>query len=124
MSSTASIRLVQIHPSLSPDGHIQCNIVHATVDDTYTCLSYRWGEPTPSRAILVNDQPFKVRENLFNFLNIVHARFQSDDTTVLGPYWIDALSINQLDVHERNHQVAQMGKMFATSADVYTCGSN
>jgi hypothetical protein len=117
--SKPSIRLVRIHPSISPHDVIRCTIIHATVNTKYNCLSYRWGDPTPSRLILVNEQPFTVRENLFNFLSTINTRYQSNDTTVLGPYWIDALSIDQANTPERNHQVAQMGQIFSKAAHVY-----
>jgi hypothetical protein len=89
------------------------------VDAVYTCLSYRWGDPDPSRNILVNGKPFTVRQNLFDFLTMVQTKAAAGIPGVLGPYWIDALSIDQLNVPERNHQVAQVGKIFSNAVNVY-----
>lgn len=38
---------------------------------------------------------------------------------MLGPYWIDALSIDQANKLERNHQVAQMGRIYSNAMAVY-----
>ncbi|KAF2628914.1 hypothetical protein BU25DRAFT_23615 [Macroventuria anomochaeta] len=51
-----SIRLVKTLPSLSRGGHIQCNISDYTTEATYECLSYRWGDPTPQKIILMKGQ--------------------------------------------------------------------
>lgn len=52
------------------------------------------------------------REKLWQALR--HLR-QPDSTGIL---WIDALCINQNESLERNHQVSQMGKIYAKSTDV------
>ena len=99
-----SNRLVQLLPELSADGQIQCAITHTTVDATYRCLSYRWGAPSPSDVILINNKTFNVRQNLLDFLSMAR---ENDEGRKI--YWIDALCINQMNTMERNHQVAQMG---------------
>jgi hypothetical protein len=109
-----SIRLVQILPSLSFNQRIQCNISHTTTDATYQCLSYRWGDPIPEHEILVNGKPFRVRQNLFDFLNLMRLR----STTSLDNIpliWIDTLCIDQSSLDERNHQVAQMGAIYRSA---------
>lgn len=68
----------------------------ATIDVPYLCLSYRWGDPTPNQMILINDQPFMVRQNLFDFLNMIRATQEA-----LPLYWIDALCIDQTNTAER-----------------------
>ncbi|KAH6882563.1 hypothetical protein BKA58DRAFT_373527 [Alternaria rosae] len=69
----ASIRLIEINPGLSAEGLIECHVSHTTIEATYTCLSYRWGDDDPFslRTILMNGKPFIVRENLFDFLHCV-----------------------------------------------------
>lgn len=107
-----SIRLVQVLPALSPQGHIQCRMLHGTVYDTYTCVSYRWGSKIPSHDILVDGRTFAIRRNLFDFLAMIYNKIRTD-TLASEPYWIDALSIDQTNTLERNHQVTQMGKIFS-----------
>ncbi|KAH7381191.1 heterokaryon incompatibility protein-domain-containing protein, partial [Phaeosphaeria sp. MPI-PUGE-AT-0046c] len=129
-----SIRLVELL-SPSENGTIRCAIRHTTLDAKtefgthldYTCLSYVWGPPTPNRSILMNGKLFKVRENLWQFLRAISSPElqRSTDGDGMGDHeleikpwfknlWIDALSIDQANLLERNHQVQQMGR-------IYTC---
>ena len=114
-----SIRLVHMLPSLSPTGHIQCSITHATVDAEYICLSYRWGNPDPSSSILINGKVFAIGQNLFDFLATARENHASSTPASLGPYWIDAMCIDQSNVFERNHQVRQMGTIYTNALQVY-----
>ncbi|KZM22954.1 hypothetical protein ST47_g5906 [Ascochyta rabiei] len=141
----SSIRLIEILPSLSREGHIQCTISHHTIEASYDCLSYRWGDPLPEAKILVNGQPFSARWNLFDFLDVERLKreesslrmmhFSADKfnypkssvrssdlpkpTTQTRLLWIDALCIDQKNNLERDHQVAQMGKIFSQANTVY-----
>lgn len=69
-----SIRLIKILPELSPEGHIRCHVRHTTIEATYQCLSYAWGQSTEPRTILLsdessrNEQPYEVSPNLHDFL--------------------------------------------------------
>jgi hypothetical protein len=112
--SKPSIRLVRLLPNLTSDGLIQCEILHETIEASYTCLSYTWGPSEPSKSILINGQLFTARQNLFDFLDMAR---QTIVTTMT--YWIDALCINQENVLERNHQVAQMGDIYSRAVCVY-----
>jgi hypothetical protein len=116
--SEPSIRLVHLLSSLSPSGRIQCAITHATVHARYTCLSYRWGNPQPSYPIMIDGKTFSIGQNLFDFLATTRTKATSDVFTYLGPYWIDALCINQSNVVERNHQVRQMGVIYSKAVRV------
>jgi len=109
-----SIRLVQLLPELSHDGLIQCNIIHTTIDVSYQCLSYRWGEPSPSGVVLINHRTCEVRQNLLDFLSMARANENAPDIC-----WIDALCIDQMDTAERNHQVAQMGQIYSHATCVH-----
>lgn len=109
-----SIRLLKILPNLSATGLIQCGIWHDTVNTTYTCLSYAWGSEDDEELILVNGSEFSVRRNLWDFLRIAQLRYVDRPRT----FWIDALSIDQDSVTERNHQVAQMGLVYSNATEV------
>ncbi|CAN9179355.1 unnamed protein product [Alternaria sp. RS040] len=117
--SKPSIRLVHLLSTLSPRNQIQCSITHATVGAKYTCLSYRWGDPSPSQDVLIDGKVFTVRQNLFEFLVTAREKAASDACASLGPFWIDALCIDQSDVLERNHQVRQMGTIYKNAVEVY-----
>lgn len=115
-----SIRLIEITPSLSAEGLISCVVSHATIGTDYVCLSYRWGEEKPdtSKNILLDGKLFTVRQNLYDFLHRASTEPEWSQVTQ-KKYWIDALCINQSDGAERNHQVAQMGRIFADALCVH-----
>lgn len=79
-------------------------------DLCYEALSYMWGDTTPSATILLDDKPdgkpFEVRRNLW--WASIALRYPVEDRV----RWIDAISINQSDVPERNHQVQQMAEVY------------
>jgi hypothetical protein len=111
----SSFRLVEVAPSLSSDGLIQCQLSHTVIRRAaYVCVSYRWGPAAPCREILINDQLHTVRQNLFEFLEVLRTK-----TGMLPKLWIDALCIDQQDNLERNHQVAQMGQIFFQAQKVF-----
>ncbi|KAE9381129.1 HET-domain-containing protein, partial [Stipitochalara longipes BDJ] len=87
---------------------IKCTIKHGKLSEkvSYEALSYMWGSELKMQTILINAVEFPVRENLW--LALQHLRWTSE-TRVL---WIDALCIHQQNVHERNHQVSQMGRIY------------
>jgi hypothetical protein len=51
----------------------------------YVCLSYTWGDPVDERAVELNGKVFKVRKNLWAFLNMARNKFNDIHL------WIDAL---------------------------------
>ena len=107
-----SIRIIKVLPSLSPEGFVQCTLTHGSTADDYTCLSYTWGDENASYPILVDAQAFFVRKNLHGFLHVVREMYP------LRPFWIDAVCIDQGSIAERNHQVAQMGVIYAAAVHV------
>ena len=109
-SSIESIRLVRILPSSSSQ-LVDCVIVTTTTADSYSCLSYCWGEPS-EQLIRLNGCFVAVRENLHDFLQEARRRGISQ------LLWIDALCIDQSNVAERNHQVKQMAAIYRSARQV------
>ena len=109
-----SIRLLRIHPETSFDDLIQCQLHHASTTSTYRCLSYVWGDDSWYYWILVNGQRFRVRRNLYSFLRVAWQQKQCHSHW----FWIDAICIDQSNGIERNHQVKQMGDIFAGAEQV------
>ncbi|TKA62758.1 hypothetical protein B0A55_11182 [Friedmanniomyces simplex] len=73
----------------------------------YTAISYTWGDASkPLRNIVCNGQAMPVTRNCHTVLSTLRR------LGLPGPFWIDALCINQTDVLERNAQVAVMGDIF------------
>jgi hypothetical protein len=61
-----------------------------------------WGDPNVTRPIALNGHTFEVTTNLEAAIR--HLRFQDRNRV----FWIDAISVNQIDNDERNSQVLLM----------------
>jgi hypothetical protein len=109
-----SIRLVRVLAAKAPDSPIQCHLRHASTTSTYLCLSYVWGADDNCEWIFVDGRRFRIRQNLYNFLRV--ARQQRQWRTRW--FWIDAICIDQSNAIERNHQVKQMGDIFAGAVEI------
>ncbi|KAJ4123022.1 hypothetical protein NW768_010014 [Fusarium equiseti] len=119
-----SIRLLQITKGWERD-EISCSLFQTVLvldenqapDSTlilpYIALSYVWGRGGFDHQILVNNQPFMVKSNLFSALQ--HIR-RTDQDVIL---WVDAICINQRDKKERGHQVAQMRYVYEAAEEVF-----
>lgn len=108
-----SVRLVEIlstsqGPEISLKFHTSLlSEVSSSENPKYYALSYTWGHSANQKRILVDGMEFYVRENLWFFLQ---------QQTYLKPHdliWIDALCIDQGNIHERNHQVGIMAAIFS-----------
>lgn len=107
------IRLVCIAPA-SQDAPIVCSLIHTSLNDDcqYLALSYVWGDPNRTLPIQLDGQMFHVTENLETALR--HLRLISTPRT----FWIDAISINQKNITERNQQVELMGAIYESAVQV------
>ncbi|KAK5688832.1 hypothetical protein LTS10_000810 [Elasticomyces elasticus] len=116
------IRLLQLYPLLD-DGELSCSL--AVFDQAaiprYNCLSYTWGphllnmsenalQTLDDGTLLCNGRCIPIAHNLSTALAAL-AREQLTEGSVTH-YWVDAISINQADVTERNSQVGQMHRIF------------
>lgn len=138
LASEGAFRFVLLHPSKDVDKPIVCSLfVHAISPGfDYTALSYEWGTPKihawfglhstefirPSgrrahskNSITLNGEEVFIASNLFDALLCVRTCSGTKPDNVL---WVDALCINQCDVTERRHQVAQMGKIYGQAQQV------
>lgn len=119
-----SIRVISVDPELSPEGLVQCSIRQTTIDADYNCLSYRWGSLDFSHTLIVDGRKLEINQSLHDFLTTVRT------FTCRGPdqlhaschlrdnLWIDAICIDQDLESEKNHQVAQMGKIYSNATKV------
>ncbi|KAK5091763.1 hypothetical protein LTR05_001948 [Lithohypha guttulata] len=73
----------------------------------YKALSYLWGSKLPDYPIELDGCSFRVRENLWRFLQHAERRFTD------SPIFIDAICIDQENITERNSQVQNMGDIFS-----------
>jgi hypothetical protein len=111
-----SFRLLRVLPSPISISRIRCELYTASIsreEDKYIAGSYVWGPPEPSKPIVINGKSFQVRSNLFRFLRAFRSRHRSQ------VIWIDAICINQDDIHERGHQVQEMKRIYSNAKCVY-----
>lgn len=104
-----AIRLLRLHHGVASD--ISCELFQAELHQrqdsvSYEALSYTWGSSDLSKSIRVNGHMMKITQNLHEAL--LHLRKEDEDRIL----WIDAVCINQANLKERGHQVAQMGDIY------------
>ncbi|KAF2627945.1 HET-domain-containing protein [Macroventuria anomochaeta] len=113
-TSLATLRLVKGGRNGLEDDMIRCSLSHTPIKTAprYTALSYVWGDATRVSAIVLDGSTFQTTENLYNAL--VYLSKRDEDVWI----WVDALCINQADIHERSRQVALMRTIFRCAAYV------
>lgn len=117
LSSPDSIRILTVFECDSEEDDIECHLAEvrrSELDEgaeSYTALSYVWGERHFSHEIWLGDQRFLVGANLHAAL--CHLRRQD------GPIrlWVDAVCINQADLVEKGSQIQQMRNIFSAASE-------
>lgn len=111
-------RVVEIEPWSSRTGNsefdLRCRVRQVVFSDRpkYRALSYMWGDESRRTPILLNGKPFTVAENLFRALGFLRLeKFE-------GPFWIDAICINQDDIQEKNRQIRIMPHIYFRASAV------
>jgi hypothetical protein len=79
---------------------------------TYESLSYVWGDIRHCVDIRIDGFNFPVTRNLYEALK--HLVLEDAVRVV----WVDAICINQNDLHERSHQVSQMRYIYQNAISV------
>ncbi|KAK4935545.1 hypothetical protein LTR10_023408 [Elasticomyces elasticus] len=111
-------RIVHIQREYSSSNFVaSLEVIDLDVDSrtTYDALSYHCGDTTQVSQVHFPDLHIylSIGRNLTDALNRV-----LDDGTP-GPFWIDAISINQFDIEERNQQVRLMTRIFSGARQVF-----
>jgi hypothetical protein len=100
----SQIRLLEVlHDAGESNRQMECRLTTWHVDraPAYHAISYTWDAEQPTERIRLNDCLMDIRKNSADAMRqLLHF-----DTSQC--YWMDAICINQNDVHEKNHQVAQ-----------------
>ena len=113
-----SVRLIELLPHLD-DGFIQCRLKRKTLRSNlgYSAVSYMWGKVNTDDCgwIKMDGTLFAIGPNLWDFLNILRCQARN----MIQVLWIDAISLNQANVSERNHQVQRMNKIYSHADQVF-----
>ena len=87
-------------------------ICNRTDHPQYSAISYTWGDTRDTRYVRIDGKMLAVAENCWIALRQVrlasHVRW----------IWIDAISINQKDRDEKNHQVQEMARVYENATCV------
>lgn len=113
--SREEIRLLQLLPSRGDDV-VRCTLEHYEFNDhmpQHRALSYVWGKPTRLCQIQINERWFRVYPNLYDFLNMYHARVERPEHI-----WIDQICIDQSSDAEKSKQIGFMARIFKKTDNV------
>jgi hypothetical protein len=128
LKGARDIRLVRILPKANSLYGFEIELSTTSLDHPipYVALSYTWeaaeldratGNVIPALEYLIayHSGCIKVTGNLFDFLQRTGQNADNSGTY----YWIDQISINQVDFTERFHQVAMMGSIYKEADSVH-----
>jgi hypothetical protein len=112
-SGPNQIRLITILPA-ERKAPMKLELEHTELYSAvkYECLSYSWGADVSDRIVTLNNSLFRISATLH--IALEHLRYVSQKRKI----WIDAISINQADIAERNNQVAMMRKIYENAMRV------
>lgn len=114
-NARSELRLLKLsrRSTHNPEEPLNCKLsVHALTDvPAYTALSYAWGDPKDTRAVVVNGKIMQATTNL------VDALLQQRELG-LCLWWVDALCINQEDGAEKAEQIRLMATIYERASSV------
>lgn len=112
--SASGIRLLRLFPGSRVED-ICCEIVHVDLNHhpAYDATSYTWGDPfLCKRVFCCTSEVLVVTKNCEAALRDLRLLRQE------RLLWIDAMCIDQTNIHERNHQVKIMQRIYAQAKRV------
>ena len=126
--SGSEIRLIRLRPG-DWDDPIICDLIYLPLDDRpkFMALSYAWGDPTRTRPITLDGQPYNITTNLFRALRRLRYMLikagempetfltESIDSFHL---WADAICINQNNDEEKTSQISRMRDIYSLAGRV------
>lgn len=137
-----AVRILTLEPARTFLDPIICNLSPAAFSTRpkYVALSYTWGNPYPGEDELHENRPVRLEDRLRNIsktsehpklvpiilnnqlfgippnLYLILSHLRSPTLTL--PLWVDAICINQMDMEERNTQVAMMSFIYTRAIKV------
>jgi hypothetical protein len=107
------IRLLHLQPAPDYYSPIKCTLEHVDLSPNlqFKALSYTWGDPDITLPIFVDDKSYHVTANC----HVALLRLREVRELTL---WIDAISINQRDDHEKMIQIGMMADVYYLASEV------
>jgi hypothetical protein len=114
---THYIRILDLLPAVHRHNRLECfiregEIGSGTTDEPYEALSYVWGEDTVCDLVLCGTARIPIGKNL----SVALRRLRRADLS--RALWVDAISINQRDVAEKEVQVGSMYQVYCNAQQV------
>lgn len=111
LSDTDDSRLLHIQPGRKHD-KIKCTLspVSFASKPAYKALSYTWGTNSKTHTIKCDGKLLPVTANLYSALQ----RFR--ENSQVCTIWVDAICIDQENILERNQQVQNMRRVYASAS--------
>ena len=109
--------MLLLHPAESPEDDLKADLVDecfCKCKGTYEALSYTWGTEDAFHTLNIGGHDHSIRPNLFHALRRLRAACQGTTRRL----WIDALCIDQFDLHERTRQVKRMREVYGNASRV------
>lgn len=105
-------RFLELSESSRPDVP-SCSLRHGSLmyPPDYVGLSYAWGDAKETTSIVLDGKLVRVSANL-------KAALQQMLSEGITRVWVDALCIDQANLHERGSQISLMGKIYAKATKV------
>ena len=113
LKKDSEIRLLTLrHGALGTP--VECILQETLIEhaESYTALSYVWGDTSQQGEIILNGTQFFVTQSVKTALE--HLRDETRDTIL----WIDAICIDQSSITERSQQVPLMRDIYSTASQV------
>lgn len=109
-----AFRFLVLEPGEQQDV-LRCSLRTSTIADAdYEAISYVWGTEIRDHNITCDGQLLKITKNLHDALT----RLRTSEARSL---WADSICIDQENVHEKTHQLACMGRIYAAARSVLVC---
>ncbi|KAH8764575.1 heterokaryon incompatibility protein-domain-containing protein, partial [Hyaloscypha finlandica] len=101
------VRFVRLFPGRFGDPiHVDFDVQDSSNAISYVALSYSWGSPENTKTIFRKNASVPVGENLYQALQDLRDKYKE------SLWWIDALSINQTNLEEKESQVRHMDRIY------------
>jgi len=127
-TSTHQIRLVHLVTSYNTEDSVSIKLKTYDLDTAppYIALSYAWDDADPEYRdvkypISLDGAILQVGRTLYTAFVELRDKIQelSEDSPLVDmPIWVDQVCIDQLNIAERNHQVAMMASIYSSAERV------